>query len=292
VAPIAVAIVLLQTLGSYELISNVFKWLALSLLTYIAAAVLAHPDVMEVIKGTFIPHFELTPEDIAVLVAILGTTISPYLFFWQASQEVEELPEKDQPASATSVKYAGFDVMAGMFLSNAVMYFIILATAATLFQAGQHDVSSATDAAKALEPIAGSASKLLLAFGLIGGGLLAIPVLTGSSAFALAEIFGWERGLDKKPHEAKGFYAVIIAASLVGVLVNFAGINPIRALFFTAIINGLLAPPLLILIMLVSDNPAVMKERANGPALRIAGWITAGVMTLAALAFVAVSITG
>jgi NRAMP (natural resistance-associated macrophage protein)-like metal ion transporter len=291
VLPIGILLALLQVLGSYDLITKVFKWLTLSLLTYVLASFSAHPDFGEVARATFAPRLSFSSQMAEAIVAILGTTISPYLFFWQTNQEVEELPEEGEAASPTSVKIATLDVLAGMTLSNAVMYFIILSTAATLFAAGQHDVNSAVDAARALEPIAGSAGKYLLAIGLIGSGLLAIPVLTSTSAYALSELLGWEAGLDEKPQQAKGFYAVVVAGMLVGVLVNFAGINPIKALFFTAVINGLLAPPLLALIMLISGDEALMGERVNSVPIQLLGWLTTLVMTLAAIAFVATFVT-
>jgi len=174
-----------------------------------------------------------------------------------------------------------------MFFSNLVMYFIIFTTAATLFAAGKTDVQSATDAAKALEPLAGSAAKALLAVGLVGTGFLAVPILTGSGAYGLAEALGWKYGLDQKPNRAKPFYAVIVVSTLVGMLINFAGINPITALFWTAVLNGLLTPPLLILIMLVANNEKVMGARVNGRALNLLGWATTLVMSAAALALLA-----
>src|SRR5262249_7509427 len=186
-----------------------------------------------------------------VLVAILGTTISPYLFFWQASQEVEEdiaagkkTVKARRGSSDKELRHAAWDVNLGMFFSNLVMYFIILATAATLFKAGRNDIESATDAAQALTPFVGRFATTLLAVALSGAGMLAVPVLTGSSAYALAETFGWKYGLDEKPHRAPRFYLSIAIATLVGMLINFTKINPITALFWTAILNGLLAPPL------------------------------------------------
>src|SRR5438067_1463440 len=194
IVPVAIAILLLQVFGSYELIARVFKWLTLALLAYIAAAFFARPEPVEVLKGSFIPTLSLDPTFLATLVAILGTTISPYLFFWQASQEVEEEVEigrrwlwQRRGATDKELKYRALDINIGMALSNVVMYFIILATAATLHKAGQTDIQSAADAAKALEPLAGAAAKILLALGLIGAGFLAVPILTGSAAYAVSE---------------------------------------------------------------------------------------------------------
>jgi Mn2+/Fe2+ NRAMP family transporter len=189
-------------------------------------------------------------------------------------------------ASDNELKYAFWDVNIGMLLSNLVMYFIILTTAATLFASGKTDVQSATDAAEALRPLAGDAAKFLLAIGLIGAGVLAVPVLTGSAAYAVSEAFGWKYGLDEKPYRAKQFYAVIVAATVIGMLINFLGINPITALFWTAVLNGFLAPPLLIVIMLVANNQKIMGKRVNGRWLNILGGLTAAIMTVAAIALI------
>jgi Mn2+/Fe2+ NRAMP family transporter len=225
------------------------------------------------------------------LVAILGTTISPYLFFWQASNEVEEeismgrrTLRTREGATHTELKYAGWDVTTGMFFSNVVMYFIILTTAATLFKAGKTDIQSATEAAQALRPLAGDGAYVLLAMGLIGAGFLGVPVLTGSSAYAIAETLGWAYGLDEKPRRAKLFYAMIIVPTLIGMLINFVGVNPIRALFWTAVINGLVAPPILVVIMLIANNRQIMREHANGFWTNVGGWVTTVVMFAAATA--------
>ena len=293
IVPIALAILALQVWGSYRLIAKVFKWLTLALFAYIGSAFFARPNLGEVLRGTFIPTFRLDATFLTTLVAILGTTISPYLFFWQASEEVEEEISlgrtrlwQRRGATDAELRYAAIDVNTGMLLSNAVMYFIILATAATLFKAGRIDITSATDAAQALRPIAGDAAEILLALGLIGAGFLAVPILTGAGAYALAEAFGWEYGLDKNPGRAKQFYLVIAASTLVGMLLNFLGVNPIDALFWTAVINGFLAPPLLVLIMLVANNARIMGERVNGRWLNALGWATTAAMFAAALALV------
>ena len=224
------------------------------------------------------------------LVAIFGTTISPYLFFWQASEEVEEeismgrkTLEERQGATFAELRNATLDTDVGMFICNLVFYFVIVASAATLHAHGRTDIQSATDAARALEPLAGSAAKYLFAVGLIGVGFLAVPVLTGSAAYAVAETFGWECRLDDKPREAKHFYTVIAASTLVGMLINFVGINPMSALFWTAIINGLISPPLLVIIMLVSNNRQVMGDNVNGVGSNIVGWLAAVVMFVAAI---------
>jgi Mn2+/Fe2+ NRAMP family transporter len=291
IVPIAAIIIAVQVWGSYRVIAGVFKWIALALLAYIGAALFAKPHASEVLRGTFIPTFQFTSAFLSVLVAVLGTTISPYMWFWQANQEVEELVAIGQKrlwqrkgATDTELSYAAWDVNIGMVFSNLVAYFIILTTAATLFQAGKTDIKSAADAAEALRPLAGEAARILFALGLTGAGFLAVPILTGSAAFALSEAFGWKHGLDQKPQRAKEFYGVIAASTLVGMLINFVGINPIDALFWTAIINGFLTPPLLVLLMLISNNRKIMGDRVNGPGLNVVGWVTTAVMSGAAIA--------
>ena len=291
IIPISLLILALQIWGSYRLIARIFRWLTLALFAYIGSVFFTHPDALAVLKDTFIPTVHWDNAFLSTLVAILGTTISPYLFFWQGNQEVEEEISKGRTnlqlrkgATDKELTFAAWDVSLGMLLSNLVMYCIILATAATLFKTGKHDVQSATDAAVALRPLAGNAASILLAVGLIGAGFLAVPVLTGSAAYALAEALGWRHGLDKKPAGAKQFYIIIVLATTVGMLLNFIGINPISALFWTAVINGVLAPPLLVLLMLVANNPRVMGERVNGRWLNLGGWITTLVMFAAALA--------
>jgi NRAMP (natural resistance-associated macrophage protein)-like metal ion transporter len=291
IIPISLLILALQIWGSYRLIARVFRWLTLALFAYIGSVFFAHPGALAVLKGTFIPMLRWDRTFISTLVAILGTTISPYLFFWQSDQEVEEEISKGRTtlqlrkgATNKELTFAALDVNIGMLLSNLVMYCIILATAATLFKAGKHDVQSATEAAVALRPLAGNAASLLLAVGLIGAGFLAVPVLTGSASYALAEVLGWRHGLDKRLRGAKQFYIMIIVATMAGMLLNFLGINLIAALFWTAVINGVLAPPLLVLLLLVANNPKVMGERVNGLWLNLGGWITTLVMFAAALA--------
>jgi len=299
VVPVSLGIVGLQVFGSYRMIAKVFKWLALALLAYIGAALFARPDIVKVLAGTLIPTIRLDPAYIGIIVALLGTTISPYLFFWQASQEVEEQISlgrrqlrQRQGASPSELKYAMWDTVAGMVFSEVVAYFIILAGGATLFAAGKTDVASATDAAAALRPLAGDAAALLLAIGLIGAGVLAVPVLTGSAAYGVAEAFGWRSGLDRQFKGAPQFYVVIVAATLVGMAINFLGINPITALVLSAVLNGLVAAPLIVLVMLVSNDRAVMGQRTNGRLLNVVGWVTAIVMGAAAVGLIVTSILG
>ncbi|MCW5956185.1 MAG: divalent metal cation transporter [Pyrinomonadaceae bacterium] len=290
VVPIAVAIVALQVWGSYRLIVRVFKWLTLSLFAYIIAAFLAKPDWSRVLMSTFFPTLELTGQYITTIVAILGTTISPYLFFWEASEEVEEEKAEGRKtiisrkgATDTEIRNEKIDTIVGMLFCNVVFYFAILASASTLYATGHTNIRSATDAAQALRPLAGDLATVLFAIGLIGAGLLAVPVLTGSAAFAVAETFGWRSGLDEKPRHAKKFYAVIVVSTLVGIGIDFIGINPISALYWTAVINGVIAPPLLIIVMLVSNNRKVMGPRVNGLGTNIVGWLAASIMFAAAI---------
>jgi NRAMP (natural resistance-associated macrophage protein)-like metal ion transporter len=296
IIPISTIILIFQIFGSYRLITNIFKWLTLALFAYIGAAFFSHPDLGQVIRGTFIPTLRLDSTFLTTLVAILGTTISPYLFFWQADQEVEEEISmgrlhlyQRQGASDTELKIASWDVNIGMILSNAVMYFIILTTAATLFQAGKTHIQSATEAAEALRPLAGNAAGLLFAIGMIGAGVLAVPILTGSAGYAIAQALDWEYGLDKKPYQARSFYLVIVASTIIGMLINFIGINPIDALFGPAVINGLLAPPLLVVIMLISNNKKIMGNRVNSSGLNVLGWGTTLMLFMAALALIITS---
>jgi NRAMP (natural resistance-associated macrophage protein)-like metal ion transporter len=290
IVPISLVIVFVQFWGSYRLIARVFKWLTLTLFAYVGAAFLARPAWNEMLRGTFIPRLSLDRTYLTTLVAIFGTTISPYLFFWQASQEVEEemkqgrtTLEQRQGATYRELQEANVDTNVGMLLSNLVAYFVIASAAATLHKAGNTNIQSAADAAVALEPLAGSAAKYLFGLGLIGVGFLAVPVLTGSAAYAVAEAFNWESKLDDKPQQAKRFYSVIAASTIVGVLINFAGINPISALFWTAVINGVVSPPLLVIIMLVSNNKTVMGSNVNGTTTNIIGWFAAVVMFAAAI---------
>jgi len=277
---------------SYGTFARSLKWLTAVLFAYIAAAVLARPDWFAVLRATVVPAFQWNPGAVETLVAILGTTISPYLFFWQASQEVEEdkargklTLDQRQGATAHELADARLDVNTGMFFSNVVMYFIILATGATLYRTGLHDIQTAKQAAEALRPLAGDAAYLLFALGLIGTGLLAVPVLAGSASFAVAEIFNWPAGLDLKPRPAWRFYLVLAGAIACGIVLDVFETNPIRVLFLSAVLNGLLAPPLMLLVMLVGNNRKIMGADVNGFWLNLVGWLATAVMTAAAIAF-------
>jgi NRAMP (natural resistance-associated macrophage protein)-like metal ion transporter len=290
ILPIGLTILAFQVWGSYRLIARTFKWLTLSLFAYIGAALLAGPDWGQVLRGTFLPTLRLDSASLAMLVAILGTTISPYLFFWQADQEAEERRAhgrkrlwRRKGASDGELRYAAWDVNTGMFLSSVVMYSIILATAATLHQrAGGKEIATAADAAEALRPLAGDGAFLLMALGLIGSGVLAVPILTGSGAYAVAEMAGWKCGLDEKPGRAPEFYLVMGASTIAALLMDYLGIDVMKALFWTAVINGFLSPPLLVIILLIANNRAVMGKRVNGPLLNVLGWATTALMFTAA----------
>ena len=291
--PVTVIILVLQIWGSYKLIANVFKWLTVALFAYILSAFFAHPNWRDVLRGTLVPSVRFNSQFLSIVVAVLGTTITPYLFFWQSDHEVEEeismgrrTLQQRKGATNTELKYMNLDVATGMLLSNVVMYFIILATAATLHQTGKTDIQSATDAAAALRPLAGNAAYVMLAIGLIGAGFLSVPILTGSGAYAIAEALGWKHGLDQKPRRAKLFYTVIAVSTLVGMLINFIGINPITALFWTAVINGFLAPPILVVVMLVANNKKVLGREVNGLITNVTGWLTTATMFAAAIGLV------
>ena len=297
VVPVAALVLGLQLFAGYKLMHRVFKWLTLALFAYVATGIVSHPAILEVVKATFIPHFELTAAFVTAVVAILGTTISPYLFFWQASAEVDEMKAAGQGSEAerrgvklSELRDARVDIMTGMFISNLVMYFIILTAAAVLHAHGKTDIGSADEAAAALAPIAGPFAFVLFAAGLIGTGLLAIPILSGSAAYALKEFFRLPGSLDEKPRNYPTFYAVIVVATLAGVAFNFLHVDPIKALFITSVINGVIAPPLLVLIVLLASDSKVMGARVSGRLSKILTWAAAGLMSAAAIALALVTV--
>ena len=284
---------MLQVWGSYAALQKIFKWLALALFSYVGAAVLAKPDLAAVAWGTLRPRLHFNADYLSTLVAVVGTSLSPYLFFWQASQEVEEEIAigrhqvwQRRGASDEELQYAAWDVNVGMFFSNLIMYFIILSTAATLFLAGKTNIDSAYAAAQALRPLAGDAASLLFAAGVVGVGILAVPVLAAGPAYALAEIFDWKHSLDHRPQHAKQFYGVIIVFTLVAMGFNFLGINPISALFWAGVIEGLLAPLLLIMIMVITNNRQIMGKHANSRLLNLLGWATTAASLAATLGLI------
>ena len=298
VVPIALGLLALQIFAGFRTIERIVKFLTFALLAYVVDAVLVHPALGETLRATVVPTISLDRDYIVTIVAILGTTISPYLFFWQTSNEVEEeraagrlTRAERRGASPLELRIATLDVNVGMFISNLVMYFVILATALTLNANGKTDISTGADAAQALRPLAGDLAGIVFAIGMIGTGLLAIPVLAGSSAYAVSETFGWREGLDQNWHRAKPFYAVVAAATLVGLLIPFTGVKPIDALFFTSVLNGVAAPPLLVLVMLAARDPRVMGGQTIGPVLTVLGWTVTVAMFLA-LAVLAFSFLG
>ena len=290
----ATLIITLLFWTSYRFIARVFKWLTLVLFAYVIAAFLAHPDWRAVLKSTFVPHVEWTSAYIATFVGILGTTISPYLFFWGASQEVEEerkigrqTVEERKGATDEELRKSRTDVITGMFFSNLVMYFIILTTAATLHAHGQKNIDTAQQAAEALKPLAGNGAYLLFTLGLIGTGMLGVPVLAGAAAYAVAEARNWRGTLEDKPRLAKKFYAIVASAMILGLVLDYAGFNAVKMLFWSAVLNGVLAPPLIVLVVLLTSSRKIMGDRANPPILKWLGWATAVIMAGAAVAMFA-----
>ena len=289
--PVALLIVGLQMFVTYALIFKVFKWLTLALFAYVVCGFMVHPDAGRVIVGSVVPHLELNRDFIAAVVAVLGTTISPYLFFWQASSEVDEMRAAGKATEAerrgvklSELRAARTDILVGMLFSNVVMYFIILTTGATLHEHGQTSIQTADQAAAALAPLAGPFAFVLFAAGMIGTGLLAIPILTGSAAYAVKEFFGLKGALADRPRYRPTFYLIMAASALAAIGMNLDHVNPIRALFVTAIINGLVAPPLMVLIVLLGSDRKVMGKRVSGRLSRSLTWIATAVMTVAALA--------
>jgi len=273
---------------SYQKLALVLKWLCFSLLLYIIVPFLVHADWKDVFKNTFIPSIKLNSDFFEILVALLGTTISPYLFFWQATMEAEDMAHsvKKVVVDKTILHDMKQDVNFGMLFSNLVMFFIILTTGAVLFKAGIHQIDTVGQAAKALEPLTGKLTYLLFAVGVIGTGFLAIPVLGGSLSYILAETFGWVEGLDKKFNEAKGFYITMIVSLLVGLSMDFLGISPIQALIYTAVLYGLTAPVMIVIILHICNNKKIMGEFTNSKYSNIMGIITLLLMSAAAVALI------
>jgi NRAMP (natural resistance-associated macrophage protein)-like metal ion transporter len=274
--------------SSYRQIARIFKWLTLVLFAYVLAAFLARPDWEAVLIATVAPRIEWSNGYLATFVGILGTTISPYLFFWQAAQEVEEdraagqrTIQQRRGATDADLKRARTDVLTGMFFSNFVMYFIILTTAATLHAHGQTHITTARQAAEALRPLAGAGAYWLFTLGLIGTGMLGVPVLAGSCAYAVAEAEGWRGSLEDTPRLARRFYAVVAVSMLGGLSLNFVGLDAVAMLFWSAVVNGVLASPLIVLVVLLTSDHTVMGKRVNPPLLRWLGWATVVIMTAA-----------
>ena len=267
----------------YHRIAAILKYLCLVLLVYLVVPFLFHQDWLLILKSTFIPTIHFNKEFMGILVGILGTTISPYLFFWQASMEVEEMKHKKRHLMVNKriINEMKQDVDFGMSFSGLVMFFIILTTGTVLYSSGVRQIDTVEQAALALKPLAGNLAYLLFAIGVIGTGLLAIPVLSGSLSYIITETFGWEQGLDKKFHEAKAFYIVIAISLILGLSLNYIGISPIKALIYTAILYGLTAPVLIAIILHVSNIKSIMGKFTNSTLANILGFVALFVMTLA-----------
>ena len=293
---VALTLTLLVSL-SYKTYSKYLKWVALVLFSYMIVAILSHVDWGLALKSLVVPAIKLNSAYITTLIAILGTTISPYMFFWQANMEVEEkvasgaIPLPDPQMKRPRKLFLGrraknemqIDINVGMFYSELIMFFIIVSTASTIFKAGAKNVGQLDLAgiAQVLRPLAGNAAYLLFTVGIVGIGLLAVPVLAGSAAYALSEVFGWEEGLDRKFHAAKGFYIAIILATLVGLGLVFVGVDPVAALYYSAVINGVVAVPLLVIIFLIGNNKKILGERTSGKLSNTLLIITALLMGIA-----------
>ena len=285
----AAVIFTLQYWGSYTLIRRVFRWLALILFAYVAAAVMARPDPAEVLRATFVPGLKIDAQSLSLIVACIGTSLSAYIYTWQSNQEVEEQIaigrrlRQRKGASVAEMKRTSREALTGMIFSNIILYFILLATGATLHPAGQTGIESAADAAAALEPVAGEAAKLLFAVGIVGVGFLAVPVMTTGAAYDLVQGMGREGSLHDAPDENRLFYAIIAAVTLLAIMLNFLGFNPMKALVWSGIVQGFSVPPLLFLMMLLTNRPGVVGARTNGRWTNMLGWTTTGVTFLCAL---------
>ncbi|MDB5073768.1 MAG: Manganese transport protein MntH [Candidatus Eremiobacteraeota bacterium] len=290
----ASVLLLTELLCSYQVLSSVLKWLALALFAYILTAFLVHPDWGMILRHVVVPEFHTDPRWITTVVALLGTTISPYLFFWQSSMMVEE--EKDRGrktvsqrkgATKNEIADAHADVNAGMVYSNLVMFFIIVTTAVTLGAHGKHDIATAQDAAEALRPLAGNFSYILFTLGMVGTGLLAIPVLAGSSAYVASEMMSYREGLGEPPRRAPRFYAILAAGIVVGVVLNLMRLDPIKTLFWSAVFNGVAAVPLVFAVVMIASNSKIMGKWTSSLVARCWGWLTFALMSAAAIAMFA-----
>lgn len=289
----SIFILLLQILTPYVRYAKYLKWLALVLFVYIASAILAHPDWGNVIRHGIIPHITFSKDQILLVCALLGTTITPYLFFWQTSQEIDDeiaaganTIAKRAGSSKPQIKSMRIDVWSGMFISNLVMFFIIAACGSILFTHGITNITTAAQAAQALRPFAGNSTYLLFAIGIIGTGLLAIPVMAGASAYAVSESIGKRQGLNSKLKQASAFYGIIIFSMLIGLGLNFIGLDPIKALIYSAVGNGIVAPVILILILLIARSEKIMGDWKNGKISSSLGWILTLMMTISGVAVI------
>ena len=291
VVMVALIILVLQIWTSYKTIRDIFRWLALVLLAYVGSAILARPDWRDAIRATFVPHIEFTKEYLSMVVAIIGASLSAYIYSWQSNVEVEEqidngrrrLDDRSGAPSKEEVRIAARDIAFGMFFANLIVYFTLLSTAATLHRAGKTDISTAADAAQALRPLAGNAAGFLFAIGLVGVGFLAVPVMTTGAAYDLCQTFGCRHGLHWKASEAKMFYGAIVIFTALGIGMNFLGINPIKALVYAGVVQGVSTPFLTLIVMLINRNRRIMGDLVNRPAMNALGWLTTGVMFAASI---------
>jgi len=283
------ATLLLQVFIPYHRYVSFLKWLTLSLLAYAAVLFTVHVPWGQVALRTFWPHLELNSRTAIVVVGVFGTTISPYLFFWQASEEVEDMQRQvgarplvqDKASADVELSRIGWDTWSGMFYSNVTAFFIILATAVTLNAAGITNIETAAQAASALRPLAGDFAFMLFALGILGVGLIGVPVLAGSAGYAVSEAMGWNWGLERRTGDARGFYGVIAVSVLAGLLIQYSPINPMKALFWSAVINGIVAVPLIVVVILLASRRSVMGVLVASKPVILLGWITAGVMAIA-----------
>jgi NRAMP (natural resistance-associated macrophage protein)-like metal ion transporter len=293
IVPVGVVIALSEILIPYRVFATYLKFLTLVLFAYIVDAFVAGPDWSKALSATFLPRIHFDADFITTLVAIFGTTISPYLFFWQTSEEVEELHRRHIAlGDERELRRSQLDVDIGMLLANVVFYFIVLTTAATLFPAGIHEIRTAKEAAEALRPLAGDHATTIFAIGFVGTGLLSIPVLAGSAAYAVAEVFDWREGLEEKPGAAPQFYLVIALSTAIGLAIALSGVGAIRALFVAAVINGVISPVLIATILVVGNDERIVGRHRNGLLSNLLGLATVGMMGLAALAMFVTLVLG
>lgn len=288
----ALITLMLEVLVPYRLYARILKYFAFSLVSYIIVAFLIKQDWAKIFSSTFVPTFTLSRDYVLNIMALLGTTISPYLFFWQAGEEVEEevtehklvMMGRGVPKIVKrDVREMGMDTTVGMFFSNIVMFFIIITAASTLGMSNIRSIETANQAAEALRPLAGNFTFLLFAMGIIGTGLLAVPILAGSASYAVSETFGWREGLYRRFKQAHGFYAIIALATLLGLLINFTPIKPFQLLYYTAVLNGLCAPPLMIMILLIGNNKKIMGKYTNSLITNILSLIITSIMAIVAI---------
>jgi NRAMP (natural resistance-associated macrophage protein)-like metal ion transporter len=289
VVAFASAMAFLEIAIPYRQYSKVLRWLCLSILSYVLVLFIVNVSWHDVLRNLLVPSFSFKRAEIAAVIAVFGTTISPYLFFWQTSEEVEEGPVQpgDSPQHIkTHLRSMRGDVTAGMFSGVFVMFAIMVTSAATLHENGIVNIGTAEDAARALEPLAGSSAKVLFALGIVGTGLLAVPVLAGASSYAISEALGWREGLSLKMSQAKGFYFVILGSMLLGLAMNFIGLNPVRALYLSAVLNGLAAPPLIVMILLLSRRKHVLGDHTSGKISQFAVGMAALISAALPIAFI------